>query len=861
MSKHRLPSHVKPLKYQLQIVPNLSEFTFTGSEKIQLKISKSTTELTLHSLDLQITSALWKAGKLEYKSVKIIFDKKSETVKFIFTKPISGNGILELEFSGLIIDGLQGFYRSKYVQNKQEKYLATTQLEVTDARRFFPCFDEPAHKAIFHVSVVVPKKLQVISNTIESQVLPHHDPHLKIVHFAATPKMSTYLLALIIGELEHVQTKSKRGVKIRIHTTVGKKSQTKFALDVTKRALDYLEDYIGIPYPLPVLDLIAIPDFSAGAMENWGAITFRETALLVDEQHTTFIGRQRVAEVIAHELVHQWFGNLVTMEWWTHLWLNESFATYMAYLVVDKLFPGWNFWTKFVLQEQSIALSKDALHTSQPIEVEVKLPSEISESFDPAIVYAKGASVIRMLAGYIGPEDFRTGLSYYLKKHSYKNTESVHLWDAFEKSSGKPVRKFMATWTKKIGYPVVDVEIKNVNNKSYLLTSQTKFNQLPKKTKSNQLWSVPLLPIFNPKSEQSLNYTLIKQSQKFTFPIQQELFKLNYLEESFFITNYSPSLLSKIFLELREQNISSIERLAIVRNAFLLAKSGHIPTDVYLEMLSYLNNETSYIVWSQVANDLYQLGQLTFATKATVSFANFQKQIFSKLIEHKEIGFKPRSSESHNHKTLRALAFMESGLAGYKPSIKQAKRLFMIKKSGKNIEADLRLSVYCIIAKWGSQAAYIQLLKIYRETSLAQEAQQVLLALTYLGNSNLQTKALKLFFSTEVRDQDRTMVLGQALNNPSLKNQAWQAVQSNWPMLEKKFGANKGLGRIISGASSFNSTKELQAFTQFAKTHNLSTAKQSTAQTKEKIQIKVAWKARDLELITRYLKQYSKAKK
>lgn len=868
-NKHRLPKGIKPIKYQLQITPNMSDFSFAAEEKIKISIDKSTKQLILHSLDLNIISAVWIPSKITQtqtrQTAKISYNKKSETVTFKFSKSIINSGTLDIKFNGVILEGLQGFYRSKYLHNKQEKFMAVTQLEATDARRFFPCFDEPAHKAVFQISVVVPKHLSVISNTIESKIDSHHDSSLKIVHFETTPKMSTYLLALIIGELEQVKIKSKNGVLIRIHTTHGKQAQTKFALDVTKRALDFLEDYFGIPYPLPVLDLIAIPDFGAGAMENWGAITFRETGLLVDEQHTTFIGRQRVAEVIAHELVHQWFGNLVTMEWWTHLWLNESFATYMAYVTVDKLFPEWNFWTKFVLEEQSTALKKDALHTSQPVEVEVKLPSEISESFDPTIVYAKGASVLRMLASYVGPQDFQKSLAWYLKKHSYKNTTSLHLWEAFEKISGKPVRQFMNRWTKVIGYPVVDVKVNNNN----LIVSQSKFNQIPTKIKKSSkqlIWPIPLLPIFRSSLEntapslQEYDLTLNKTTQQFKLPLNEELIKLNSEEESFFITNYSIPLLAKILVEIRAKKLSSIERLAIIRNGFLLAKSGHISTDLYLEMLQYLTDETSYIVWSEVSSSLNQLTQLTHNTKAQPLLRDFKRNFYGNLIARPDLGFKHKPSDSSNNKTLRALAFLESGLAGYKPSIKEAKRLFAKAIAGTPIDADLRLPVYYIIADIGKLKQYNQLLNIFRVSTLAQEQQQILAALTQINSASLQKRALQFFFGPEVRDQDRHTVLSYALNTPSFKLLAWKEIQAQWGIVDKKYGTSKMFGRIISGAGSFNSAKELRSFQKFVASHKLQSVKQAVRQTEEKIKIKVAWKDRDLALIWQYLVSAKKAK-
>ncbi len=861
-SKVRLPKSVRPSQYHLTITPNLRDFSFHAAEKIKITIDKPTKELILHSVDLDINSVVWLTEKNELASSKIVYVKKTETVKFIFPKSIFGKGTLSIELNGKILEGLQGFYRSKYTHKNKEKFLATTQLEATDARRMFPCFDEPAHKAVFKISVIIPKQLQAISNTIESQVLPHHlDSGLKVVHFEPTPKMSTYLLALIVGELEHLHTQTKRGVKIRIHTTPGKKSQGKFALDVTKKVLEFLESYFGINYPLPVLDMIAIPDFAAAAMENWGAVTFREKDLLVDDLHTTFIGRQRVAEVIAHELVHQWFGNLVTMEWWTHLWLNESFATYMAYLTVDKLFPEWKFWTKFVLQEQSYALSQDSLQNSHPIEIEVHHPNEIGEIFD-GISYAKGASVLRMLSSYIGEQAFQKGLTLYLKKHSYKNTSSIHLWEAFEKASGQPVRKFMKQWTTIMGYPVVSVDIDTKNNKLNL--SQSHFTQLSvvsnkkintKKIQTN--WSIPLLPIYKGISDNKISsdsITLSKSKQTINLPQDYGFIKLNDSEQSFFIANYDHALLEKILPKIRNKSLSSVDRLAIYRNLFLLSKSGYVTTDTYLETLNHLDNEDSYIVWSEISTSLNQLEQLLFGAKAEKLLSNFKRQLFGNLINRKYLGYKEKLSEKNNYKTLRGLAFLESGLSNYKPSVDTAYKLFKSKLSGKNIDADIRLAVYCTIANNGNSKDYYNLRSIYTNSHLAQEKQQVLMAMTKFSNSNIQKILFKFLFSDEIRDQDRHIMINYCLQNPKLKHQTWLQIKKQWTFLEKKYGDNKMLGLIISGASSFNTPTELNEFEEFVKTHNLNSAKQITKQTREKIQIKLQWKSRDLAVIERFLR-------
>ncbi|HEX3099456.1 MAG TPA: M1 family metallopeptidase, partial [Patescibacteria group bacterium] len=464
--KVRLSKFVLPKKYVLQIQPDMEAFTFAGNEVIELALEKNAKEITLHSKELEITDAWWQSGKTRIDVLKTSYNTKAETATFKFIKTLpKGKGRLHIHFRGLIQESLRGFYRSQYEYKGKTMRIATTQFEATDARRAFPCFDEPSHKAVFEVSLVVPKHLTAISNTLEvaghsaTPVSLKHLSGYKVVKFTPTPKMSTYLLAYIIGDFEYIQTKTKaargkKGVNIRVFTTPGKKKQAKFALDVAKRTLEFLNDYFKVPYPLPGLDLIAIPDFSAAAMENWGAVTFRESALLIDEQNSSFTSKQNVAYVIAHELVHQWFGNLVTMEWWTHLWLNESFATFMGFIAIDNIFPEWHIWTKFVMSDHASALQLDSLVNTHPIEVEVHHPDQIAEIFD-AISYEKGGSVLRMLLHYIGAENFRNGLSYYLKKHSYKNTESIHLWQAFEKVSGKPVSKFMAKWVGEPGYPVV----------------------------------------------------------------------------------------------------------------------------------------------------------------------------------------------------------------------------------------------------------------------------------------------------------------------------------------------------------------------------------------------------------------------
>jgi puromycin-sensitive aminopeptidase len=579
----RLSRNVVPLEYDIQLKPDLENFTFEGIETIHLSVLKKTRDITLHSKEIEVITADVFMEK-EKVFAKISYDKKLETATFSFPVFLEKKIKLTLVFRGILNDKMRGFYRSRYNIGKKEYHMATTQFEATDARRAFPCFDEPAKKAIFNVSLIVPKNKTAISNTLPISIL-EHEAGFQIVKFSPTPKMSTYLLAFIVGDFEYLESKTNRNTRVRVYTTPGKKHQAKFALDCAVKTLEFYEKYFDIKYPLPVLDMIAIPDFASGAMENWGAITYRESALLVDKNHSSISNKQWVALVIAHELAHQWFGNLVTMEWWTHLWLNEGFASFIEYLAVDKLFPKWDVWTQFSTSDLGVALRLDALVSTHPIEVTVHHPDEIGEIFDE-VSYSKGASIIRMLADYLGEENFRDGLRYYLKKHSYKNTKTIHLWQAFEKVSKKPVAKIMQNWTGKPGYPVVKAKI--INNK--LSLSQTRFFSNPvskQKNKGKTIWQIPI-SIEN-----------------------KDWIKINIGETGFYRTAYSPKLLEKLIKPVLEKKLSPRDRLGIIRDLFALSEARTIPTTDVLKFLQAFKNENNYTVWLELAMGL-SAGRKTF---------------------------------------------------------------------------------------------------------------------------------------------------------------------------------------------------------------------------------------------------------
>jgi puromycin-sensitive aminopeptidase len=815
----RLPKNVVPIEYKIELKPDLENFTFSGVETITLSILKPTKALTLHSKEIEIDTS-----DIDKTFAKISYDKKNETATFTFPKLIpAGKRKLTLVFRGILNDKMRGFYRSKYTVGGKEHYMATTQFEATDARRAFPCFDEPAQKAVFRISLIVPKGKTAISNTLPVSV-KEHEAGLEIVTFSPTPKMSSYLVAFIVGDFEYIEKKSKRGVLVRVYTTHGKKHQAKFSLDVTIKVLEFYEKYFNIPYPLKTLDMIAVPDFSSLAMENWGAITFREIGLLVDEKNTSIGSKQMIVEVIAHELAHQWFGNLVTMEWWTHLWLNEGFASYISYLAVDKLFPKWDVWTQFSTNSLGIALRLDALKNTHPIEVKVYHPDEIGEIFDE-ISYSKGASIIRMLAAYLGEKDFRDGLRYYLKKHSYKNTETLHLWQAFEKVSGKSVAKMMHNWTSKSGYPVVKAEMRN--GKVNFLQSRFFASPISKaKSKDKTKWEIPI-----------------------TFKNN----KVNFGETGFYRTAYSKELLEKLRTPILQKKLNARDRLGVTRDLFALSEAGTIPTTDALEFLSGYKNEDNYTVWVEIATGLARLEQLLAKSPARENLNKLTHDLFSPIATR--LGWKAKAGESHANILLRSLAISRAGRTGNKKIIAEARKKFEMIKSSESISPDIRGAVYSIVATHGGVKEFNQLMNLCKKETLHEEKNRIAGALGDFQDPKILKLACEFAMSEHIRPQDTVGVLSSVGANPLGRDIWWDFIRKNWKTLVSRYGeGGLTLARTVKAISGSAEEKQLKSFRKFFATHPAPGAKRAIEQVLERLEGNIAWLKRDGKVIEEFLK-------
>lgn len=845
----RLSKFVCPTKYKITLKPNFETFTFSGEEIITLQLLTPTNKITLHSVDLKIESATISSKIHKNLLAKIKYNKKEETVDFVFKNRIDvGEALLSISFNGILGDNMMGFYRSKYELEGKTEYIATSQLESTHARRVFPSFDEPAQKAVFEVSLHVPTDMTAISNTIETEVKQEGKGY-KTVTFAPTPIMSTYLLAFIVGKFEHIQAKTKEGTLIRVFVTPGKKKQAEFALDVAVKTLSFFHNYFGIAYPLPVLDLIAIPDFAAGAMENWGAVTYRETALLVDPLNSSTANKQWVALVIAHELAHQWFGNLVTMEWWTHLWLNEGFASYIEYLAVDHIFPEWHMWTQFVLLDHSQALQLDSLKNTHPIEVAVNHPDEINEIFD-AVSYSKGASIIRMLAEYLGEKDFRNGLRQYLKSYSYSNASTADLWRSLEKASGKPVEKIIKNWTQKPGYPVVGF---TANNK-FLTLSQERFFLSPrakKDTVDNTLWSIPIA-LQTDFLKKPVNQLMTGKTLKISLPEKTGWVNINPGEVSLIRGAYPKEYLIALQKPIVDKTLSVEDRFGVVRDAFTLAQAGEISTVDALELATAYSREDEYIVWVELAAQFGKLANLLATESSFTEFNRYAQDVFAPIA--KKVGWEKAKGESHFQTLLRSIVLFSAGTYGDSQTIQKARELFgQLMKGKATLDADVRSVVYTLVAQNGGEKEYTELMNLYDKATLQEEKDRILRALCFFKQRNLLQKTISLAFSEKVRAQDAFRAVHFIWANPKGRYLAWETIQNKWSLITQKYSGGHLMPRFIQPAVNFTTAKDAQALKQFFAKHKAPGAERTIAQVLEEIYINADWLKRDGKKIKAYL--------
>ncbi|CAH0398786.1 unnamed protein product [Chilo suppressalis] len=857
----RLPKDVVPKHYNLELTPNLETLTFTGKTAVKVSIVNTTKEIVVNCLDLELKNV-----KLQYNEggtdltlnpVEVSLSTSDETARIVFDKVLpKGEAKLFCEFNGEINDKMKGLYRSKYMTpGGEERYAAVTQFEATDARRCFPCWDEPAIKATFDITLDVPADRVALSNMPVKEEKVNGDK--KLIHFDTTPIMSTYLVAVVVGEYDYVEKKSRDGVLVRVYTPVGKSKQGIFALEVAAKVLPYYKEYFEIAYPLPKIDLIAIADFSAGAMENWGLVTYRETCLLVDEEHTSAVRRQWIALVVGHELAHQWFGNLVTMEWWTHLWLNEGYASFVEFLCVNHLFPEYDIWTQFVTETYIRALELDCLKNSHPIEVPVGHPSEIDEIFDD-ISYNKGASVIRMLHRYIGDDDFRKGMNVYLTRHQYKNTFTEDLWAALEEASNKPVGAVMSTWTKQMGFPMVQVTSEQRGPDRVLNLTQQKFCA-DGSVGDDTLWMVPItISTQEQPSKVALSTVLEKRTQEVVLEnvAESSWVKLNPGTVGYYRTRYPPSMLEKLVTAVRDGSLPPLDRLGLLDDCFALVQAGHTPTAESLKLMEAFSNETNFTVWSSISNCLSKLSALFSHTELDKPLKKYGRKLFANVT--RRLGWDAEEKESHLDTLLRSLVLNKMISFEDPDTIKEAKSRFEKHLSGEApLAADLRSACYRAVLANADEETFERFLRLYRAADLHEEKDRVSRALGAVTRPALLHRVLSFAVSEEVRSQDTVFVIVSVAVSKNGRDLAWQFFKDHWKEFMERYQGGFLLSRLVkSTTENFASEAHAQEIEEFFRTHHSPGTERSVQQALETVRLNAAWLRRDLDSTAKYLAAY-----
>jgi len=850
----RLSKAVVPINYNIRIQPNLETFKFSGEETIDIEVKKDVNRITVNSVDIDILSVKFKSNEKELEPTKIVYKSERETVTFLFEDNLPlGEAKLNLVFNGEINDKLKGFYRSKYkAPCGEERYSGVTQFESTHARNAFPCWDEPAIKATFDVTLVAPKDRVVLSNMDVDHDEEHECGDLKIVHFKKTPIMSTYLLAFVVGEYDFIEDTTSDGILVRVYTPVGKTAQGRFALEVAVKTLPFYSEYFGIAYPLPKLDLIAIPDFDAGAMENWGLVTYREECLLVDEVESSSAVRQRVALVVGHELAHQWFGNLTTMEWWTHLWLNEGFASWVEYLCVDFCCPQYNIWTQFVVSTMTPALKLDALGNSHPIEVPVGHPSEIDEIFD-AISYDKGASIIQMLHSYVGTKDFKAGMNSYLTEFQYKNAFTEDLWRHLEKESKKPITEVMSTWTQQMGYPVLSVSSEKTPTQTILKISQKKFNADGSPDSANLLWAIPITLTCSKDPSATEFSTLLNERDMVLFldSSVNSWIKMNPGQVGFYRTLYSTEMLEELIPGIK--SLSAVDRLGIENDLFSLAVAGYTSTVDFLKLLTGYAQEADYTVWSDLISNLSQLGVIMQCTDVFSKYKEFIMELCRPALE--KLGVEPKVSEDHTDSLLRSLLLARLGRYGDQSIVAECQRKFRAHIDGtESIPADIRSAVYSTVATHGDEGTIDDLMTVYRNSTHMEEKMRIATVLGMNENPEIILKVLNFALSDEVKSQDTIHVMAGCTSSLLGRQMTWQFTKDNWDILYDRYNSGFLLMGLIRVTTKYFATKkDADDIETFFKEHEVDVAQRTINQSLESIQLNHKWLERDRDLIVNWL--------
>ncbi|KAI0389382.1 peptidase family M1 [Xylariaceae sp. FL0594] len=873
-----LPAAVKPSHYDLTISSmNFDDWSYQGEVSINVSVAEPVKDIVINALELTLEKAEITVEHSEstqsLQTATFNYDEKKQRATLLFTEaiPATEQALLKITFKGIINNDMAGFYRSKYKptvpaaasvpKDDVFHYMFSTQFEACDARRAFPCFDEPRLKATFDFQIETPDDQVALSNMPVKSVTKTRDGY-QLVSFERTPVMSTYLLAWAVGDFEYIEAFTERKyngkqIPVRVYTTRGLKEQGHWALEHAPKTIDLFSESFGIDYPLPKSDLLAVHEFTHGAMENWGLVTYRTTAVLFDEKTSDARYKNRVAYVVAHELAHQWFGNLVTMDWWDELWLNESFATWAGWYAVNEFHPDWQVWTQFVNEGMETAFKLDGMRASHPVHVPVQDALDVNQIFDH-ISYLKGCSTLRMLVNHLGEKNFLKGVGAYLRKHAYGNAKTEYLWQALSEASGANVNELMNNWIEKIGHPVITVAEEpgqiSVKQNRYLSTGDVK----PEEDETT--WWVPL-GLEGKAGQQGVQNLALTERDTTIRDIDDDFYKLNSNATGFFRTNYPPARLAKLGTQL--DRLTSDDKISIIGSAADLAFSGYGSPAALLSFLQGFGQETNYLVWAQVLDSLGTLKSI-FGGDETLKkgLESFSLKLVSDAVE--KIGWEFPEGEDYLTGLLRKRLLLHAAASGHPAVIEKAVSIFDSWASqGTPIHPSLRTVAYRAAIKTKPSEA-VKLLKKEWYTGSSIDGKEV--CLSSLGQTRdpelIKNELLPFLFNISPPAPAEESVpsgdmhsLGTSLAaNSVARDLQWEYVQANWDQITTKMANPVVLDRFVKiSLNKFIDDKFVTEIEKFFEGKDTSSFDRTLEQVKDAIRGRAAYYRRGSGLLKEWL--------
>jgi puromycin-sensitive aminopeptidase len=829
LDPYRLPRTVVPIRYDVVLEPDLDAATFSGTVRIDVEVmgDDPVSELVLNAIELDVHWCQVDGDVMPHR-----LDAESERLFITSNHPLEPGGhSLTIGFDGILNDKLRGFYRSTYRDDDgRERVIATTQTQATDCRRAFPCWDEPDFKAVFGITLVVDPDLLAVSNSPEAERADHGDKVM--IRFADTMAMSTYLVAFVVGPLEATEAVDVDGIPLRIIHVPGKAHLTAFGLDIGAFSLRWFQDYYGIAYPGDKVDMLALPDFAAGAMENLGCITFRESLLLVDPVVSTQSEQQNVADVVAHEMAHMWFGDLVTMRWWNGIWLNEAFATFMELLACDAYRPDWQRWTSFGL-ERSVAFETDSLTSTRSIEYPVHSPADCNGMFD-VLTYQKGAALLRMLEQYLGAEQFREGVKHYLRTHAYSNTETSDLWDALEATTGEPVRTLMDSWIWQPGYPLVSARVDG----NELVVSQQRFAFDPTITDPT-VWQVPVIVRCGDRVD-----SVLLGADEIRLGIGDDPAApvvVNAGGHGFYRVAYDDDLRSRLVGRALD-SLDTLERYNLVDDAWNAVVAGRLGASDYLAFVEGFGDNRELSVWQAIVTGLRGLSRLL----DDAALSGFHARVRTLLMPVVDELGDPVDGEDDLVGKLRGLLVSSAAVLGNDAETQQRCRSWYAQAAADpaSVHPELVAAATAVVAATGDEHDYERLLERFRTAETPQAQLRHLFALAEFDSAALVARTCELAMSGAVKTQNAPFLLRACIANRSHGHQAWRFVREHWHDAIDRFPSNT-IVRMVESVKLLNLETDVADVETFFAEHSVPEGSKTIEQMMERQRVNAALRSRE----------------